>query len=93
MDDVFHQLAWSGASGATGDVLVLPTDDPQHPFAALLAHAASTAIYITLSYDGTTLGTLHAVRPAACPFSPEDRRLARGIGDHIVLALTTVRAV
>jgi transcriptional regulator with GAF, ATPase, and Fis domain len=81
------------ANGTTGDVLVLPTDDPQHPFAPLLAHAASTAIYIALSYGGKTLGALHAVRPAACSFTPEDRRLARGIGDHAVLALTTVRVV
>jgi len=74
------------AIGASGDVLVLPTDDPQHPFAVRLARIASRAIYITLGDDSATFGVLHAVRPAACPFSPEDRKLARGIGDHAVLA-------
>jgi GAF domain-containing protein len=78
-------------SRATRDVLVLPDDDPQHPFAAALAHAASAAAYIALSYDDAVIGTLHVVRPAAVPFTPNDRCLARDIGDHATLALATVR--
>jgi hypothetical protein len=83
-------FALTPAHGTRG-VLVLPDDDPQHPFAAVLAQAASAAAYIVLSYGDAPIGTLHLVRPAAVPFTASDRCLARDIGDHATLALATVR--
>ena len=72
--------------------MVLPDDDPQHPFAVLLAQATSAAVYIALfNEDGAAIGTLHVVRRATDPFDDRDRRLARGIADHAALALMAAR--
>jgi GAF domain-containing protein len=72
----------------TRSIVVLPDDDPQHPFALLLARATSVAVYIALiDEDGAAIGTLHAVRRAMRPFDEHDRHLARGIADHATLAL------
>jgi hypothetical protein len=77
----------------TDDPLVLPDDEPAHPFAALLATVSSTALYVALAYEDAIVGTLHVVRPAALPFAAEERRLARAAADHAILALATVRVV
>jgi len=77
----------------TSDVVVLPDDDPRHSFASILMHAASAALYVTLRHEGVTLGMLHVGRPAQLRFGAGDRRLARGLADHALLALMTVRIV
>jgi len=84
---------FAAAPQAASGVLVLPDDDPHHPFAALLTRATSAAVYVALHHDDRVFGTLHVVRPAKLPFGAGDRRQARGIGDHAALALTTVRVV
>jgi len=78
----------SGASHSIAGVTVLPNDDRQHPFASLFARGGSTAVYAALyDPDGGSIGTLHVVRQAACPFDERERRLARSIADHATLAL------
>ncbi|MBI3770331.1 MAG: GAF domain-containing protein [Deltaproteobacteria bacterium] len=75
-------------------VVVLPGDDPQHPFALLLAQASSAAVYVALfDEDGAAIGTLHVVRRATHPFDERDRSLARSIGDHATSALMAARVV
>jgi GAF domain-containing protein len=81
------------SDGESGDVLVLPDDDPRHPFASVLQNATSAAAYVTLRDEDAMLGTLHVVRPAYLRFSQDDRLLVRGIGDHAMLALATVVVV
>ncbi|MBI3767603.1 MAG: GAF domain-containing protein [Deltaproteobacteria bacterium] len=75
-------------------IVVLPDDDPQHPFALPLAQATSAAVYVALfDEDGAAIGTLHVVRRATDPFDERDRRLARSLADRATLALMAARVV
>lgn len=76
-------------------IVVLPDDDPQHPFAVLLAQATSAAVYVPLvDEDGAAIGTLHVVRRRdPDPFDEHDRRLARSIADRMALMLMATRGV
>ena len=81
-------------TSVANNVVVLPDDEPQHPFALLLAQATSAAVCVALcDDDGTAIGTLHVVRTAERPFDARDRRLARSIGDHATHALMAARSL
>lgn len=74
--------------GLARRVVVLPDDDPQHPFAPLLARATSAAVYAALrDEDGVAIGTLHVVRRAARSFDNRERRLACCIANRATRAL------
>src|SRR6266404_2073800 len=72
-------------------VMMLPDDDPLHPFAILLARNHNTTLYVTLFDARETIETLHIVRPSALQFLPRDRRLARTVADRAGVALLSMR--
>ncbi len=74
-------------------VLVLPDDDPQHPFATLLARMTDTAVYVALGDSSATIGALHVVRPGVGSIQMEHRRLARDIGSCATAAIVPERFV